>query len=572
MNFFSSFESAADLKKSQVQYNHYNVFHILERKRVLHNKTMEMAAAKDGSDGQASDVLKENQSNLDMSTLAYKMYQNLSLPPLPKRYQCLNLSSHWFIDVVHNQKKRRAHRKSHGLIPFKELAQIIADNHKSADYETRSFCQDVASNLKEHNKVMQVEFTRARGQTDATAAQEQPREVTQDSPPRPELEGHVRVPSMPSLPYLDGGVESSRSASSLVGEQMIQAYKMALERERYRQLDLTSMMIAEREISMADPINSIDRMHRNNMMITNSPHPMLSAPISRMNIASAWDAQRPISAMPTEGMRDQAFGRSLPTQSARLPFQTGRADGRPDTHKSMDESSKKPAAKSDAETTLLEIEKTSKPSSNFIQLLHQMVNDPQTNGIIHWLPCGTIFNICDKKEFTKQLIPMFQNDITGNTNNEKYKAFRSCLKQLNFIRVSSQAYNGAYKKIGFVKMQAPHNTVTNSSNEYSGSSLHELAMLASGREPAQPMERYSRYPHRASLPDTLYPSAHFGHGRRMDDEFMHGYYQALAAAGASMPSYQMNNRRFSMPDLYTNPVLESSLDRGKEKNEKQPKR
>ena len=520
---------------------------------MLHFKAIEMAAAKDGSDGRVSNVLKENQSKLNTSTLAYKMYQNLSLPPLPQRYQCLNLPSHWFIDVVHNQKKRRAHRKSHGLIPFKELAQIIARNHKSADYETRSFCQDVASTLMDHNMAMQVEFTRARGQRDASAAQEQPREVTQDSPPRPELEGHVSVPIMPSLPYRDAGIGSMRSASSLEGDQMAQAYKMALEIERYRHLDLTSMMIAEREMSMGAPFNPMDRMHRNNMMITNSPHPM-SAPISRMNIASAWNngVPSPLSAMPSVGMR-QAFGGSLPTQSARLPFQTtARAAKKPHADELMDEPSKKPAAKSDAEMTLLGIEKTSMPSSNFIQLLHQMVDDPDTNGIIHWLPCGTIFNICDKKEFTKQLIPKFQNDIAGQTNNERYKSFRSCLKQLNFIKVSSPTYNGAYKKEGFVKELFPQTTVTNSSKDNSGSSLRELAMLASGCEPAQLVEQYSRYPHRASLPDTLFPSDHLRHGRRMDDEFMmYGYYQALAAAGASMPTHSISNRRFSLPDLYT---------------------
>jgi len=70
MDSFSSFQSAADLKKSQVHYNHYNVFHILERKRVLHFKAIEMAAAKDGSDGRVSNVLKENQSKLNTSTLA----------------------------------------------------------------------------------------------------------------------------------------------------------------------------------------------------------------------------------------------------------------------------------------------------------------------------------------------------------------------------------------------------------------------------------------------------------------------------------------------------------------------
>jgi hypothetical protein len=53
---------------------------------------------------------------------------------------------------------------------------------------------------------------------------------------------------------------------------------------------------------------------------------------------------------------------------------------------------------------------------------------------------------------------------------------------------------------------------------------------------------------------------------------MYGYYQALAAAGASVPSHPVNNRRFSMPDLYTNSQFESSLDRANGKSEKEPQR
>lgn len=132
MEAFPTFESIADLKKSQVHYNHYNIFHILERKLLLRLKSQEIAAA--NSEEKAPDPDAEC-SELDKSTLAYKMYHNLTLPPIPPRYHQLNLPPHWFIDVVHNQKKRRVHRKSHGLIPFKELAQLVATNHKSSDYE-----------------------------------------------------------------------------------------------------------------------------------------------------------------------------------------------------------------------------------------------------------------------------------------------------------------------------------------------------------------------------------------------------------------------------------------------------
>lgn len=119
---------------------------MLERLRLLHGR----------SNGEG---IKEEPDEKPVDTaLATAMYKELDIPPLPPRFSNLGLPPTWFIDIVANQKKKRIHRKTHGLIPFKELAQIIADNYKSVDYETRSWCQEVASRLLAHNKAAEEQL------------------------------------------------------------------------------------------------------------------------------------------------------------------------------------------------------------------------------------------------------------------------------------------------------------------------------------------------------------------------------------------------------------------------------
>lgn len=87
----------------------------------------------------------ENQ--IDVSKNPYIKYKPLNLPPLPRRYNHLPLTSNWFLELISNQDKKRQHRKSHGLIPFKELAQTVAKSYREIDDETRQFINEVSERL-----------------------------------------------------------------------------------------------------------------------------------------------------------------------------------------------------------------------------------------------------------------------------------------------------------------------------------------------------------------------------------------------------------------------------------------
>ena len=84
---------------------------------------------------------------IDVSKNPYIKYKPLNLPPLPRRYNHLPLTSNWFLELISNQDKKRQHRKSHGLIPFKELAQTVAKSYREIDDETRQFINEVSERL-----------------------------------------------------------------------------------------------------------------------------------------------------------------------------------------------------------------------------------------------------------------------------------------------------------------------------------------------------------------------------------------------------------------------------------------
>ena len=560
----ATFSSISELKESQVHYNHYNVFHILERKRLLHIKSIEVGAAngdQDKKSAEASNAPKGDE--LDTSTMAYKMYHSLDLPPIPPRYHDLNLPSHWLIDIAHNQKKRRVHRKSHGLIPFKELARMIADNHKSVDYETRAWCQDVAYKIMSHNKAMQQEFTKAHKKVKKAAAEAakdkdnkaSAREVTQDISPRPALASFMNG-SVPGLP-----AEQRHANTGLQDQHTLQAYRMALESERMRRFDLAHSMMSDRERMAASAFSPFsDRMHGFNMMYANGSHPM-SAPNSHRQLGSAWDRQDMPMSLPFErsphGVTSRVASRNFPIQS-QLPYPSeASAAAFRDIGPGQQTAAK---TDEDVEMKTENGDETKSPSLRFDEILYKVVNDPKTNDIVGWLPCGTIFNISDKKEFTKQLIPMFEG-ITGTSNNEKFKCFRASLKKYGFQKVNSETLNGAYKKEGFVKfrdntMQGNrlyNHSAASASRGNDSSPLRRLEMLSTSGQQAQVMYPYPRYPHRASLPDMLPDRAGFEQSRRMsmNDDVMFGYYQGLATAAAASGSapydFMMGGRRQNMP-------------------------
>ncbi|ACI64365.1 predicted protein [Thalassiosira pseudonana CCMP1335] len=64
-------------------------------------------------------------------------------PPLPSRYQDLALPSDWWVPGKGDRRKR-LHRKSHGLFSFHELSRMIKDSWAEVDTETRAFCDGLS--------------------------------------------------------------------------------------------------------------------------------------------------------------------------------------------------------------------------------------------------------------------------------------------------------------------------------------------------------------------------------------------------------------------------------------------
>jgi len=93
---------------------------------------------------------------IDTSDAPLVKHKELHLPPLCRRYNHLPLTSNWFLELLANQNKKRPHRKSHGLIPFKELAQTVAKNYREIDDDTQSFVNEVAERLGWHCEEMEV--------------------------------------------------------------------------------------------------------------------------------------------------------------------------------------------------------------------------------------------------------------------------------------------------------------------------------------------------------------------------------------------------------------------------------
>jgi hypothetical protein len=409
-------------------------------------------------------------------------------------------------------------------------------------YRTKHWCQDVATMITAHNKAMQEEYTKLNKGKKQTEQKKPEVPQVSDESTRPQLSRmEAEFPSLQS--------SGRRLSHQEVEEQhqMLQSYKIALEREGLNHLDLANVMIAERERNMSTSFNTDRTMHGFNIM-HNGAHTM-SAPRPITSFANNWDSRSPnIMSLPL-GPNDT---RCFPTQGAdRLPFSRGAAARNYDEPRPDDpmEDSRKPAAKTDEKMKINANESTSKPSPAFIRQLYEMISDSDTNDIIHWLPCGTIFNISDKKAFTRQLIPKFQDEIAGTSNNEKFKSFKLYLKQTGFERVTSDSHNGAYKKDGFVKIQSmPAATSLGTSliNQAFSHRQQQLEMFANANRQAQLMTQYqghrSMYPHRSSLPGMSQDE--IGMGQRISNDMVFGYFQGLAAAR----SYDMmNNRRFSMP-------------------------
>jgi len=66
------------------------------------------------------------------------------LPPLPPRYASLILPYDWFLPGK-EQRRKRKHRKSHGVISFHDLSAMIVTAWKAVNDEVKAYCSQVCA-------------------------------------------------------------------------------------------------------------------------------------------------------------------------------------------------------------------------------------------------------------------------------------------------------------------------------------------------------------------------------------------------------------------------------------------
>lgn len=146
------------------RYNNYNIFFMLERQRLLQSRGGAMAITVGGAATSTADVVtpavevdtnrpRPSAGNEENPTLPPRAgHTNLVLPALCRRYADLPLSrNNWFEELLAMRDSKRRHCKSHGLIPFADLARIIAANYREIDDQTKSFVNEVALRIATHN-------------------------------------------------------------------------------------------------------------------------------------------------------------------------------------------------------------------------------------------------------------------------------------------------------------------------------------------------------------------------------------------------------------------------------------
>lgn len=138
---------------STKRYNSYNIFFMLERRLLLHSRGVQF-------DGEEVTKWMKNGDLMDVSSLSsdVRRYVDLDLPPLCRRYADLPLlGNSWFIVLLMGRDEKRIHKRSHGLVPFADLARIVARNYKEIDEETRGFVNKVAERLASHCDLLDAE-------------------------------------------------------------------------------------------------------------------------------------------------------------------------------------------------------------------------------------------------------------------------------------------------------------------------------------------------------------------------------------------------------------------------------
>ena len=159
------------MKSSMKRYNNYNIFFMLERRRLLLQSRGGAMAITVGGVATSSVVTpavdsvvevnnRPRPSNNDITKEeenlrppgAVRGYTNLVLPALCRRYADLPLScNNWFEELVATRDSKRRHCKRQGLIPFVDLARMIATNYREVDGETKAFVNEVALRIALYN-------------------------------------------------------------------------------------------------------------------------------------------------------------------------------------------------------------------------------------------------------------------------------------------------------------------------------------------------------------------------------------------------------------------------------------
>lgn len=114
-------DSESDLRP----YNHYNLYFILERELFLQQRGVSPTT--------------------DLTKATHVDYTGLDLPPMPARYSSITLQEEWYL----NKKKKRSHKKSHGLISFKDMADMVSYRWKNElDEEIIAYVKTIAEKVK----------------------------------------------------------------------------------------------------------------------------------------------------------------------------------------------------------------------------------------------------------------------------------------------------------------------------------------------------------------------------------------------------------------------------------------
>ncbi|KAL9178252.1 hypothetical protein ACHAXT_001796 [Thalassiosira profunda] len=125
-------------------FNRYNLFYRLERYLLLHSRGAAVPERERAPPGGVANK-----------------FEALELPPLPPRYEGVDIPELWFVSSKSRDRKR-SHRKSHGVASFAEVARTVASNWKSIDSETREYVTDVSNKLKNYVEERDIALAGAR--------------------------------------------------------------------------------------------------------------------------------------------------------------------------------------------------------------------------------------------------------------------------------------------------------------------------------------------------------------------------------------------------------------------------